>query len=86
MTNKTDGERLVALETKVSLMADDVSYIKTIMEEVRLSLPTYATKTELKSEIDNLRKAHTLQTWLVGCLGTTLGIILGVLIQYYFSK
>lgn len=92
MTNKTEGERLVALETKVSAMADDVKDIKVIVEEVRKVLPVFVTEDKLATtvkniddKIENLRKAHTLQTWLVGILGTGFGIVLGTLLQYYLT-
>jgi hypothetical protein len=85
----TDGERLIVLETKLDAVIksqkEQSASLKTFTDKVDVLLPTYATKSEVDTKIDNLRKAHTLQTWLVGTLSAAFGVILTVLIQNYFK-
>lgn len=91
MTTKlSDGERLVRLETKMDAVIQSqentTKTLTTFTDKIDQLLPTYATKSEVDTKIENLRKAHTLQVWLVGTLSAAFGIIMTVLITGYFSK
>lgn len=85
----TDGERLIVLETKLDAVTKSQKEmsgdLKTFINKVDVLLPTYATKAEVETKIDNIKKAHTLQVWLVGTLSAAFGVILTVLIQNYFN-
>lgn len=87
MTAKlTDGERLVKLETKMDVLLgnqkEQSEGFKEFTTKLDLLLPTYATKKEL----EELKKTHSLQVWLVGTLSAALGVIMTILIQSYFNK
>jgi hypothetical protein len=86
MDKLTEGERLVALETKMdtvlanqSRQADD---FKVLNNNLNLLLPTYATKADFEA----LKKRSAFQTWLVGTLSAGFGAVLAILIQSYLSK
>lgn len=86
MDKLTEGERLVALETKMDtvLKNQDTQSAEfgKLNDNLNRLLPTYATKVEFES----FKRRHTLQTWLVGTLSAGFGVVLTVLIQSYFSK
>lgn len=86
MKTLTDKERLVALETKMDALLESQKQqsqdFKELNAKLDLLLPTYATQTDL----EGLRKAHTLQVWLVGTLSAAFGVIMTILIQNYFTK
>lgn len=86
MDKLTEGERLVALETKMNTVLDNqktqADEFKTLNNTLSNLLPTYATKAELEI----LKKRNALQTWLVGTLSAGFGVIMTILIQSYFNK
>lgn len=86
MNNLTEGERLIALETKVDTMLKNQEKqsgdFGKLNDNLNALLPTYATKAELEA----LKKRNTLQTWLVGTLSAGFGVVMTILIQNYFSK
>lgn len=82
----TEGERLVALETKMDTVLknqeNQAGDFKTLNNSLNALLPTYATKADLEV----LKKRSALQTWLVGTLSAGFGAILAILLQSYFNK
>lgn len=86
MDKLTEGERLIALETKMNTVLDNqkaqANDFKELSKTLGDLLPSYATRAELEM----LKKRNTLQTWLVGTLSAGFGVVMTVLIQSYFSK
>lgn len=86
MDKLTEGERLVALETKMDTVLKNQEVqsgdFKLLNNNLNLLLPTYATKVDLEV----LKKKSALQIWLVGTLSAAFGAILTILIQSYLSK
>lgn len=94
--NKNDGERLVALETKMDTVLTNqktqTSEFKELNKNLGELLPTFATKKELEVEVvgfeaklEEVKKRHSLQVWLVGTLSMAFGILMTILISEYFK-
>ncbi len=92
----SDGERLVALEVLVKAVVDNqkdqTGEFKKLNERLGELLPTYATKKELEVEVvgfeaklEEVKKKHSLQVWLVGTLSLAFGSIMTILISAYFK-
>ena len=98
MTAQTDGERLVALETKVDSILEVVEKTNTKIDGLSSSLTTYVTKGELdkaiierneqigalKLSIIDVARKHTLTVWLTGTFSAAAGVLLTILIQRAF--
>lgn len=69
MMNKTDLERIAVLETKIDAVLENQLRQSNKLDEL---LPTFATKIEL----EEVKKKHVYQVWLVGTLSALLGMIL----------
>lgn len=78
MTKLNNGERLVALETKMDIVIATVE--KTNGKLDRL-LPTYATKEELEA----VKRRNTWITVLVGVLSAIFGSVLTYLVNYFLT-
>lgn len=84
-TNYNDGERLVALETKMDTVLDNQrtqsSEFKELNNKLDNLLPTYATK----DDIEKLKAKNTIQTWVTGSLSAILGSVLTFLVMYFVT-
>ncbi len=96
MTSKPVGERLVAVETKMDSVLENqdkfAENLEKLAENLNKLLPTYATKKELAAstsatevKLEELKRRHALQQWLVGTLSLALGILLTNLIEFYIK-
>lgn len=90
MTRLTDGEQIVALQTKMDTVIENqksqATDFKLLNANLNQLLPTFALKKEVEKELEKLKKQHSLQTWLVGTLSLALGAIITALAQGYLNK
>lgn len=82
----TEGERLVKLETQTEAILEQQTKLgedfTKYIEKLDNLLPTFATKREL----EEVKRRHSLQVWLVGTLSGIFGMLLTLLIQNYINK
>lgn len=97
MTRLSEGERLVAVETKLTSVESTVNKID---QKLDVLLPTFVTQTqiaefkeefdkkvlELKTDLVNAKRRSALQTWLTGTLSAIFGAVMAILIQGYFTN
>lgn len=85
-SNYNDGERLVALETKMDTVLDNqkaqTENFDRLNNKLDLLLPTYATK----QDIEKLKTRNTVQTWVTGTLSAILGSVLTFLVLYFITN
>lgn len=85
MKNLNDGERLVALETKMDTVLENQKTqsgeFKELNSKLDNLLPTYATK----DDVEKLKTRNTIQTWVTGSLSAILGSVLTFLIMYFLT-
>jgi len=86
MPNYNDGERLVALETKMDTVLENQktqsSEFKDLNGKLDKLLPTYATK----SDVEKLRTRNAVQVWVTGSLSAILGSVLTFLVIFFFTN
>jgi hypothetical protein len=86
MSKLTDGERLVALETKMDSVLDNqktqADKFDTLNSKLDGLLPTYATK----QDVEKLKNRNTVQTWVTGSLSAILGSVLTFLVLYFVTS
>lgn len=84
-TNYNDGERLVALETKMDTVLENLKAqtdkFDTMNSKLEILLPTYATK----EDVEKLKARNTVQTWVTGSLSAILGSVLTFLVMYFVT-
>ena len=98
MTNtKTDGERLVRLETKVEnidkmVLGMDGKLDNILKEQNNVRLQN-VTRTELESElkriesaIESTKKRHGLTLWIGSALASVFSIVLTLLVTYFINN
>ena len=76
MTTLTDGERLVALETKMDIV---IKSQETMNQKLDDLLPTYATK----ADVEKLKQRNTITVWLVGSFSAVFGSLLTFLVNFF---
>jgi hypothetical protein len=85
-TTYNEGERLVALETKMDTVLDNqrtqTDKFDTLNNKLEALLPTYATK----SDVEKLKTRNTVQTWITGSLSAILGSVLTFLVMYFITN
>lgn len=86
MTKLTDGERLVALETKMDTVLDNqktqTGKFDDLNNKLEALLPTYATR----EEVEKLKQRNTLQVWITGSLSAVFGSILTFLVMFFVTN
>lgn len=96
MNPRSEAERLVAVETKLTNVEATVNKID---HKIDALLPTFVTQPqvadlkeefndkimELKGEILVTKRRSALQTWLTGTLAAVFGAMMAVLVQGYFD-
>lgn len=100
MTNKTELERLVAVETNLDNLIKAVDRntqdTKQAFEKINTKLEAMSQnyvnradydkdKEELKSEIEAAKRKSGLQVWLTGTLSAVFGVVMTILVQAFFN-
>lgn len=96
MDKLSEGERLVALETKMDMVLGyqeaQAKEAKQLNEKLGKLLPMYALKDEVKdgfelleSRIERVKAKHVLHVWLVGGLSAVFSSIVTLLVTYFFT-
>lgn len=92
MTNLTDGERLVAVETKLDIVLETLKKLDEKTESFSTNLVPRTEYEEaiakLETQIELAKKKTSMQTWVTGTLSAVLGIILtliGLILKDYFN-
>ena len=97
MAQLTDGERLVALETKMDTVLDNQKTsndkFDSLILKLETLLPTYATieyveklKVENQKEVEKLKRKNTTVVWLAGTLSASFGVLLTFLITFFLQN
>jgi len=79
MSKLTDGERLVALETKMDIVLDTQNKMNDKLDKL---LPTYATKADL----EKMKRRNTWIVWATGSLSAAFGVLLTFLITFFLQN
>lgn len=79
MTNKTEGERLVALETKMDIVIDQQ---KATNDKLDTLLPTFVTQPDFEKALSDMRR----RTWVQNTLSAILGVVLTLLLTFFFAN
>lgn len=87
MTNtKTEGERLVALETKMDIVIDNQKIqsqnFVNLNTKLDALLPTYATIEQLEA----MKRRNTLLVWITGSFSAAFGSVLTFLIVFFLQN
>lgn len=78
MSKLTEGERLVALETKMDIVIEQQ---KATNEKLDAVLPTFITEERFTQEVSSLKR----RSWTQNTLSAVLGVLLTLLITYVIN-
>ena len=88
--NKSELERLVAVETKLETVIEQGKELKGLLTDV---LTSYVPRSEyelemtaLRKDIAETRKRSALINWLTGTLSAVFGVVMTILITAYFNN
>lgn len=92
MTNKTELERLVAVETKIDMLLESNRELISAFKNMQAEQSTYIQRAQheadilaLENKIEQSKRRSAMQTWLTGTLAALFGVIMTILIQAYFE-